>query len=135
MADEQHGLIFGIAQQGVLLAVAEWGAGDFRGQGVGLEHDVAIGLRVFFPELGAEEGAGQAVAASQGQAVRQAHVGAAQRAVAHGGCKAAAHRRGLDEVLVDAPVGVLLAQRLDQPRSQQACTRRKRPASTNSGNS
>ncbi|MNM89154.1 hypothetical protein D3C81_1013830 [compost metagenome] len=115
VTNEQQRLVLGVTQQGVFLAVAERCAGHFFGQGIGLEHDVAVGLRVFFPELGAEEGAGQAIAAGQGQAVRQAHVGAAQQAVAHGGGKAAAHRRSLDEVFIDASVGVLLAQWLDQP--------------------
>ncbi|MNZ93638.1 hypothetical protein D3C78_1127140 [compost metagenome] len=96
--------------------MAERRAGHLIGQRVRLEDDVAIGLRVFFPELGTEEGAGQAIAAGQRQAVRQAHVGAAQQAVADRGGEAAGHGRGLDEVFVDAPVGVLLAQRVDQPR-------------------
>ncbi|MNZ87925.1 hypothetical protein D3C78_1068020 [compost metagenome] len=116
MPDEQHRFVLAVAQQGVLLAVAERRVGHLLGQGIGLEDDIAVGLRVFLPELGAEKRAGQAVATGQGQAVRQAHVGTAQQAVADRGGKAFRHGRGLDEMLVDTPVRVLLAQRVDQAR-------------------
>ncbi|OIW24338.1 hypothetical protein CONLIGDRAFT_685953 [Coniochaeta ligniaria NRRL 30616] len=97
-ADEHQRRVLGLRQQGVLLAVAEQRAGYCLGEHVGLEYDVAISLEVFLAELCAEEGTGQAVTAGQGQAIGQANIGAAQQAVAD-------------------PIGILLAQWVDEARS------------------
>ena len=114
MADEQHRLVLTVAQQVTFLRVGQWRAGNLLGQGIGLENDVAVGLRVFFPELGPEKCSGQAIATGQGQAARQAHVGTPQQAIAYDRGKAVGHRRRLDKTLVDTTVRTLLAQRLDQ---------------------
>jgi hypothetical protein len=115
MPYEQRRLVTAVAQQGAFLRGAERCRGNLLGQGVGLKHDISIGLRVVFPELGAEERPGHAVAAGQGQAARQAHVGAAQQAVKGVGGETVTDRRRLDKSLVNAASRVLRAQRIDNP--------------------
>ena len=73
-------------------------------QGVGLEHDVAVGLGVIFPELGTEERARKAIATGQGEPVGQAHIGAAQQAIERVAGETARYGSGLQEVLVDAAI-------------------------------
>ncbi|MNE30865.1 hypothetical protein D3C80_1244050 [compost metagenome] len=116
MADEQQRLVGAIGQQAGLLLSAEGLGGHFVGQRIRLENDVAVGLRfaVLLPELGAEERAGVAIAAGQGDPLRQAHIGAPQQPIADLIGEAAGFGGGLEERLVDPPIGELPAQRVDQ---------------------
>ena len=114
MADEQQRFIDAIAQQGILLCGRQWRARHRLRQGVGLEHDVAVGLGVVFPELGAKERTRQAIATGQGEPIGQAHIGAAQQAIECIAGETARYGGGLQEVLVDAAVREGGAQRLDK---------------------
>ncbi len=116
MTDKQQRLIDAIPQQRVLFRRGQWRLGDPFGQGVRLKDHVAIGLRIILPELGAEEFAGQSITASQGQAMRQAHIGATQQTVEDITGEAAGHCRRLDEMLVDTPRAMQATQRIDQRR-------------------
>ncbi|MNQ92916.1 hypothetical protein D3C85_1083560 [compost metagenome] len=111
MADEQDGFLRAVAEQARLVRLGQGRAGHLLGQGVGLEHHVAVGLRVFGPELGTKHRTGEAVAAGQGHAARQRQVCATQQAVEHPCCEAGGIGRGLEEGLVDPSVRVHLAQR------------------------
>ncbi len=114
MTDKQQRLVAAVAQQCIFFGRGQWRLGHAFGQCVGLEDYVAVGLWVIFPELGAEELTRQPVAAGQGQAMRQAHVSAAQQAVEHVAGKAAGHCRRLYKMPVDAAGAMQAAQRVDQ---------------------
>jgi hypothetical protein len=112
--DEQQRLVDSVAQQGAFLLFAQRRVGHLVGQCIGLEHHIAIGLRIVLPELGAKERTGQAVRTGQRAPARQAHVGPPQQTVENLAGKAALDRRRLQKMRVDAAVRVLAAQRFDQ---------------------
>lgn len=71
VADEQRRLVRTVRQQLGLLQRGQRGLRHLHGQGVRLEDDVAVGLRILLPELAAEEGAGEAVPAGHGEPPRR----------------------------------------------------------------